>query len=154
MDEIDELIAQVRSHGQDIWLAGAQPEEAIAELEDALGVALPPSYRDFLARFGAARVSGAVVCGIAGGQPLSQAAESLHGETVRLRGTLGLPAHLLVIQSDKRAPYCLDSGRPGPGGEYPVVCYQVRERRVEHLADSFGEWLVEWLLRPTAEGEV
>ena len=91
--------------------------------------------------------------GPVGGQALGQRPGGLCADTLRLRAEKGLPEHFLVIQPDERFPYCLDTSRPPPEGEYPVVCYQFEAQRVEHLADTFVEWLVEWLLRPAVEGE-
>src|SRR5688572_12430269 len=101
MPEVDELIGQVRARGHDVWLAGPQPAEAIAALEGALGVALPPSYRDFLARFGAAAIYGSTVSGIIDGRPLQEAAGCLYGDTLRFREEWGLPGHLLIVQPDE-----------------------------------------------------
>jgi len=50
MDEIENLISQIREAGGEVWIAGPQSEEAIVELERAIGVALPPSYRQFLSQ--------------------------------------------------------------------------------------------------------
>jgi hypothetical protein len=153
MDEAEKLIASLQAQGRQVWLAGPQTEETIAELERVLAVRLPPSYRAFLTQFGAVTVQGASVSGILGGQPLGQGPGGLYADTLRLRAENGLPDHLLVIQPDDRFPYCLDISRSSLEGEYPVVCYQFEAQRVEHLADTFAEWLVEWLLRPAVEGE-
>jgi hypothetical protein len=90
MADVDDLIVQVRDRGHDLWLAGPQPAEAIASLERALAVALPPSYRDFLARFGGAAIYDSTVSGIIDGQPLQKATGWLYGDTLRFREEWGV----------------------------------------------------------------
>jgi hypothetical protein len=153
MDDIDLLITQIREAGDRLWIAGAQPEEAIAELERALGIPLPPSYRAFLTRFGGLAIVNSSISGIVNAKPLARGTGWLYGDTLRFRRDFGLPEHLLVIQPDEDAPYCLDSSAKMPDGEFPLVCYELHSRHVSRMAESFGEWLVEWL-RLRAESDI
>jgi hypothetical protein len=145
MDEIEDLIAQLREKGEQVSTVGPQSEKTIADLEHALGVTLPPSYRQFLAHFGGFKLLGSSVSGILDGQPLAKGTGSLYGDTQLFRRELGGPEHLLVIQPDQEAPYCLDTRKPDRNGEMPVVCYELDTKHVDRMAASFGEWFAEYL---------
>ena len=145
MEEMEELIDQLRENGEQVWIAGPQPEQAIAGLEHALGVTFPPSYRQFLAKFGAFKLLESSVTGIVDGEPLAKVAESLYGETERLRLDSDLPKHFLVIQPDEDSPYCLDTRKSGRNGEMPVVWYELDSGQIDRMASSFGEWFLDYL---------
>lgn len=129
MNDIDALIKSVREAGHDLWLAGPQSDAAIAELERAIGFVMPKSYREFLSRYGGFGIGGSFISGIVDGLPLSSDAGSLFGDTQRHRKEFGMPAHLLVVQADEDAPYCLDMSA-ARDGEFPVVCYELHSRHV------------------------
>ena len=151
MADVNDLIAQVRAKGHDLWLAGPQPSETIASLEQALQVTLPPSYRDFLTHFGGAAICDSTVSGIIDGEPLQKATGWLYGDTLRFREEWDLPPHLLVIQPDEDAPYCLDASAPGSDGEFPVVCFELHSRHASRIAENFGIWFQDWFLRNWTE---
>src|SRR5262249_7841412 len=141
----DVLIAQIREAGDDVWIAGPQSEEAIVELERATGVAMPPSYRQFLSRFNGFGVMNSFISGIIDGKPLDEGTGWLYGDTQRFRQDFDIPRHLLVIEADEDAPYCLDTSKRGQSGEFPLVCYELNSRLVGSMAPTFGEWFIEWL---------
>jgi SMI1-KNR4 cell-wall len=145
MDEIEELIDQLREDGQDVWVAGPQSRQAIAELEKALGVTLPPSYRQFLSRIGEFKLLNSSVSGIVDGKPLADDTGGMYIHTQRYRLENDLPEHLLVIQPDEDAPYCLDASAADEDGEMPVVCYELDSGHTERMASSFDEWFLEYL---------
>lgn len=81
MDEINSLIATVRQAGNNVWIAGPQSEVMIAELERGIGVAFPPSYRDFLRRFGSFGIVDSFISGIVDAEPLGTGTGWLFGDT-------------------------------------------------------------------------
>ena len=124
------------------------PDEAIAVLEEAFGVKLPPSYVAFLERFGWAESDisdGVTIAGVHDGDPYDPTASVLHN-TRRYRERWGLPGSLLVIQPDEDAPYCFDTGGAEADGEYPVVCYELSHQRSGRIAANFSEWLDDFVL--------
>jgi hypothetical protein len=145
MDEIDTFIAQIREAGDEVWMAGSQSEEAIVELERALGVAMPPSYRQFLSRFGGVGIVNSFISGIIEGKPLEKGTGWLYGDTQGFRDDFDMPEYLLIVQANEDAPYCLDTRRRSQDGEFPLVCYELHSRRVGDMAPSFGAWFVERL---------
>ena len=146
MATIPELLAQVEANGHEIWSDGPQPEAAIVALESKLGVRLPPSYRAFLAQYGGMAIYDSTTSGILGGEPLDESAGSLYGDTLRFRNEWNLPSHLLVIQPDEDAPYCLDTRSPSATGELPVVCYELHSTHENRIASDFDDWIRRFFL--------
>jgi hypothetical protein len=145
MDEIDALIERIRANGHKVWVAGPQSDEAIVELEQTLGVRMPPSFRDFLSRFGGFALGNSFISGIINNKPLATGTGRLYWDTQRFRREYGVPDHLLVVQPDEDAPYCLNMTAPKPDGEVPMVCYELHSRHIGRIAGSFREWFVNWL---------
>src|SRR3954451_15722313 len=141
MATIPELLARVESNGHTVWSDGPQPETAIGALESKLGVRLPPSYRAFVARYGGMAIYDSTISGIIAGEPLDESGGSLYGDTLRFRAVWALPGHLLVIQPDEDAPYCLDTRSPSGTGEFPVVCYELHSKRAGRIAADFDDWM-------------
>ncbi|MBM4072578.1 MAG: SMI1/KNR4 family protein [Planctomycetes bacterium] len=144
MVDYNELLDRIRGSGREIWVAGPQPAPALAALEQALGVKLPPSYRDFVVRFGALTMQDSAVSGIMDEDAVNEGFGWLYGDTLRCRQEFGLPEHLLVVQPDEGAPYCLDTRRPDASGEMPVVCYELHSGHERKIADDFASWLENW----------
>jgi len=153
LDEIESLIARIQANGDEVWIAGPQSDEAISALERAMGVPMPPSYRSFLRRYGGLGVFDSYISGIID-NAIGGGAGRLLDDTERFRRDYGLPPHLLVVQKDHDAPYCLDCQMPDARGEYPLVCYELHSGCQTRLNASFGEWLLIWLqLRADLEAD-
>jgi len=114
--------------------AGGASESAIAEAEAALGVRFPPSYRSFLARFGAANGYGYSVAGLfhypdKSRPPLWSDVVSLNLKIVRR--FCNIPSRYVAIGNDGGDyTFYLDTGATelespvvvlGPGRDYVVV---------------------------------
>jgi len=146
---IEQLIAEIESLGEVFEWAGPQSEASVAELEGALGVPLPPSYRAFLLRYGAGGIRAHEgISGIYDDEPLSMQLGTTYGDTLRMRTDRGMPAHLIVIErgDEHFPPMGLDTSRPGADGEYPVVGFWLISREIS--TDSyanFAEYLEESL---------
>ena len=142
---IEQLIAELEALGEVFEWAGPQSEASIAELERALGVTLPPSYRAFLRRYGAGGLRAHEgISGIYDNAPLTPNLGTTYGDTIRDRTDRGLPSHLIVIErgDEHFPPMCLDTSRPGPDGEYPVVGFWLLSRKVSTDSyASFAEYL-------------
>lgn len=146
MPTISELLAKVGANGHDVWSDGPQPEAAIIALETKLGARLPPSYRDFIAKYGGLAVHDSTISGILGGEPLDESCGSLYGDTMRFRDEYDLPHHLLVIQPNDDAPYCFDTSSPSAAGEFPVACFEVHSKHTKQIAADFDDWIRRFFL--------
>jgi len=145
MDKIEKMLDMIKANGDDVWVAGPQPETAVADLERKLGYKLPPSYRNFLLRYGSLKIFDTVISGIIDGKYEGDGAGLVVDDTDRYREEFHLPRHLLVVQPDEDAPYCLATSTPDAKGEYPLVCYDLQTGDVDPIAGSFGAWLLDTL---------
>src|SRR3954468_8953708 len=117
---IEQLIAELESLGEVFTWHGPQSEASVAELERALGVKFPPSYRAFLLCYGGGGIQAHTgISGIYNNDPLSMELETAYGDTLRMRTERGMPSHLIVIErgDEHFPPMCLDPSRAAPNGE-------------------------------------
>lgn len=147
MDRYDELIAAVEETGETLEFFGPQKEESIAALAQLLGVSLPPSYIEFLKRFGGGGTVGSGISGIYGDMPQALNDGTAYGDTIRTRTDFALPDHLIVVYRDESdAIWCLDTGATDATKEYPVVAYDAGRRRVSTtIAASFADFFENYL---------
>jgi len=149
--DIEALLERVKQNGHDVWIAGQQSEEDVAILEAALRVRLPPSYRQFLLRYGAMSIYDSHIVGIINGQPLGMDGGSIYGTTLDLRQEQGLLNYLIVAEPDDEAPYCFDTRYPDADGEFPLNCYELYSGADGKIADNFSQFIVKWFLETWAE---
>ncbi len=154
MKLIQDYIETLTDHAEGFTTAGPKSLAKVASLERALAVTLPPSYRDFLQRYGAVSHFGSYICGIWHADPLRATDGSVYNETIQFRTEDDLPAYLIVIEADPDAPCCIDTRKPSTDGECPVVCYDLHARQSEQIAANFEAFAQEWLeLRAMDESE-
>jgi hypothetical protein len=137
MNEIERLIAE--NVPSQVWRSAPANPAIIAECEARLGVCFPPSYRFFLAQFGAIDIGGSSISGVLDNSLEDLGGGSVVGDTLWFREEWQLPLNLVVIQADDEAPYCLDVSNGSP--ECVVVCYELHSNHASVIASSFSEWV-------------
>jgi hypothetical protein len=112
----------------------------VARVEAALGVALPPSYREFVSSIEPPHFPG-----------LAWIGEILDAS----RAVGNLPTFLVaVLTTADGDQICFDTRHPAPDGEYPLVLFHHELHRAEStefgpLGQTFPELLEALLLPPT-----
>lgn len=131
-----------------IW-AGPQQPATIRTAESILGLVLPPSYTEFVLNFGAGGVEGDEISGLRENNPFLHEEGNVCADTIRWRGEIGLPDHLIVVHAiEDELAYCLDSSTPDETEEYPVIAYDPdlpRSAKPRVVYVNFGEFLLEYL---------
>jgi hypothetical protein len=134
----------------DVAWEGPCPPDTIAAVEDALGVQIVGSFRDFLLKTGGGGLDMFSISAVPTAQPLGGLG-TVHGDTLHYRQNFWaspLPPHLLVIQRDQddNEPFCLDTSRT-VAGENPVVLFypSTRNGHTDRIAASFIDFLEEYL---------
>jgi SMI1 / KNR4 family (SUKH-1) len=130
-------------------IAGPASDAAIDAAEEALGCEFPPSYRQFLRRFGALTIPtnlGLVhhFVGIEKGDGQKGVVERTLGARVEKR----LSAHLVVVGmgADFQEWFCLDLDERDEHGEHPIVLFDARDNALDQkFYESFGQMLDEVL---------
>lgn len=127
--------------GLDHSFYGGVTKEAITDAEARLGVAFPPSYANFLRRFGSGYVSYQELIGLGGPSHLDVVELTAH---LRERAGISVfPRHLIPVLADGFGNYdALDTSQSGL--EVPVVQWLHDggdDQLPVVLASSYAEWL-------------
>jgi len=146
---IDRVTRRLKANDTACSIAGPASESAIAAAEEALGCEFPPSYRQFLRRYGALTIPtdlGVVhhFTGLDKGEDGKGVVERTLGARVEKR----LPAHLIVVGmgADFQEWFCLDLDERDDTGEYPIVLFDARDNALDQkFYDSFGQMVDEVL---------
>jgi hypothetical protein len=138
----------------DVSWVGPSSEDAISAVEQALGVEIRGSYRDFILKTGGGGLGTLYISPIPSDDPLS----GCYLDTLRYREEWcahKLPPHLIVIQRDPddNEPMCLDTSVVKNGENPVVLAYYQSSGKVEKVADSFMDYYCEWL-EPYFDGPV
>lgn len=157
--DLVELIERVRTRLSEIErrcdVAGPAPEDVVLAAEEELGASFPPSYREFLRRYGALGIPAdlAVVHDFVGVRQRDRGAllddeAGVVATTLGARAAKRLADHLIVVGKGANAAewFCLDTTRPRDGGECPVVLYDARANQIDQVFyDDFGAMVREVL---------
>jgi hypothetical protein len=123
-------------------------EAVVADAETVLGVRFPPSYRQWLLRYGSGYLATYELQGLAPDLPSQRDPEEVYvGDvvyTALLNRAEGLPLHLLEILSyEGDEVYYLDLS--SGDGEAPVLCREAGYHELHTVAPSFAEFLLKEL---------
>ena len=143
MNEIAVLLDRMQELEPQMHVYGPASDVAIQQLEASFGRPMPPSYRAFLARFGAFHIVNWCYSGIIADQT-NEGRGWAWTDTLVAREYCRLPEHYLVVQPDEDGFTCLDFSRVGSDGEHPVIYHRpFRETPFNELGSSYKAWLVE-----------
>lgn len=128
-------------------IAGPAPESSIDSAEQALGCVFPPSYREFLKRYGAITIPthlGLVHSFV--GLDAEEGYKGVVERTLGARVEKRLAGHLIVIGmgADFQEWFCLDLDDTDDAGEHPIVLFDARDNALDQqFYDDFGQMLAE-----------
>ena len=130
-----------------VRIAGPVSESAITQAEEALGCTFPPSYRAFLRTWGGIALPThlGIVHDFVGVAPGDSDGDVV-ARTLRAREERRLAEHLIVVGmgAQHQEWFCLDSSKPYPNGEYPVLMFDARDNALDQqFYDDFGQMLDE-----------
>ncbi len=148
--ELVERVRQRLGHQDNpVRIAGPVPEAAIAAAEQQLDCTFPPSYRTFLRTFGGIVLPThlGIVHDFVGVAP-GDGDGDVVARTLRGRDERKLPEHLVVVGlgAQHQEWFCLDTSKPLPNGEYPVLMFDARDNALDQqFYEDFGQMLEEVL---------
>jgi len=146
--ELVERVRQRLDHQENpVRIAGPVSENAITAAEEALGCTFPPSYRAFLRTWGGIALPThlGIVHDFVGVSSADSDGDVV-ARTLRAREERRLAEHLVVVGMGAQSQewFLLDSSKPLPNGEYPVLMYDARDNAVDQqFYDDFGQMLEE-----------
>lgn len=125
-----------------------QPEERVERAERRLGIRFPPTYRRFLLELGAGGVGSEEIYGLINDDFDESRPPQAVGLTLGLRREGQISDDLVVVYNlGQGSYYALDTGRPRPDGEAPVVGLTPglsgAGNELEVIASDFGSFFLE-----------
>ena len=139
-DAIAHLVARldqvpyILPNEQVIWQPLAATPEAIAQVQDALGLPIGGALREFLLLRGGGGLKSLPISGVDPLRPLARNRGLILGDTLHWRAR-GMPASLIAIQRDAadQAPVCAQATDGSENS--PIVRYA--HGQIEPVADDF-----------------
>lgn len=131
---------------EDSSVGGETRDDLIEQAENTLDTKFPPSYREFLRRFGHGGIGSMEIMGVYDGvDPSDTSPINLVGINLEERKS-GTPEDILLIEEGGNGDfYAIDLSSKGLSGEPQVVVWPIggTEDRdsLETVADDFGEFL-------------
>ena len=153
---IDEMITWINLVARTEKGAGASDQE-IVDVERAIGVQLPNSYKAFLATFGWARIDHDPLYGVGPDVPRPYALVR-HVISERTDCEPAIPKHLVPFMNDGAGNhYCLETSYMRDG-ECPVVFWDHEhedgsDQSPLQLSSSFDHWIVDRIIEHRTLGE-
>ena len=125
------------------YVTGPRSAEEVAEAEAELGLAFPPSYREYLLRLGYASRGGVEVYGLVAPERKRTGIPDVVWVTRRARADDGAPANYVLISEDGTGSYyVLDTGAAREDGECPVLLWHPGPGIQEPVAESFRDFFL------------
>ena len=144
-NEIINLINDNINNGASIETAGKVENEIIKKAEAELGLAFPPSYREFVSHFGCIEIDGRSFAGLFPDEDVNEDG-SVVSFTIFQRKDLGLPKEYIALDfQDGDYLLCLNSSSVNAEGESPVVLVSPVSFEETKLNDSFYDYLIDYL---------
>lgn len=131
---------------------GPKSEELVSLAEATLNLKFPPTYRDFLRRFGCGDISGQEFYGVIHENFETSGVPDAIWLTLNERRSSSLPNHLVIVfATGDGGYYTLDTSERNDDGECPVVAWEPGRStsgdNLPRIADDFGRFLLETIER-------
>lgn len=144
MAELEQALAAVARSDQ-AHFVGPRDPGLITAAEEALGVALPPTYRRFVAELGAGNVGSREFYGAIDSNFVESSIPDGIWLTLDERERFGFPKHLVILgETGMGEYYALDTSRRDAQGECPVVIWVAGQSKdgdvLEVVASDFGSF--------------
>jgi hypothetical protein len=148
---LDTVDALIKKYAAEVNTSGPKDEVLIARAESFLGVKFPPSFREFLQRWGALGFGPEEIYGVTGENFEEGRVPNGIWFTAQQR-KFGLPTvFVVVVNADGDQYFCIDTSQNGLDGESPIVIWDVASQTVIGTkSPSFGDFLLT-RLREAAE---
>lgn len=143
-DDVDQLLRD-----SDAFVAGGQTETMVAAAEAKLGVSFPPSFREYLLKWGNLSFGSYEYYGLTrNGNFENSTIPNCVWFTLRKRSQVGLPHSLVIFRNNDDDEYvCIDTDHVLNGGERGIAIWDNVERSVsQSLQMNFMDYLREELM--------
>ncbi len=142
VQDLEEAFELIEENGGDF--EGSKDELIIKKAESELGLIFPPTYRQFLSKYGCGDIEGLEFYGIIHDDFHNSGVPDAVWLTANERKS-GLPAEMIVVGSTGDGGYfVLDTSKKSSNGECEIFIYTVNGNTVKYSND-FGSFLLKEL---------
>jgi len=146
MEDFERAAALLAKHPGYGDYVGPCPLELVTLAEQALGLTFPPTYRQFVRRYGAGSF-GEEIYGVTSAEFVNDSIPNAIWLTLKNRRQFGLPAHYIEIgSSGEGSGYFINTSQTDRKGECPIVTSSnipEVDTPTEIIADDFGQFFLE-----------
>lgn len=147
-DDYETAARLIEEHAALADFEGPKLESLIRKAEAALGLDFPPTYRRFLAEFGAGDFAGEEFYGLIDDNFESSTIPDGIWLTLRERNNRSLPSNLIIVYAvGEGTVFALNAGKPNGVGEFPVVAvpidHRLKNNSFEMMAEDFGRFFLD-----------
>ncbi|HEV8535000.1 MAG TPA: SMI1/KNR4 family protein [Candidatus Limnocylindria bacterium] len=156
MAELQTALALIASHPERSRFVGPRSEALVDAAEGALGLILPPTYREFVLKLGAGNVGSFEVFGVVSADFRNSGIPDAIWLTLRAREEWPLPASMVAVYFDGATGYfVLDTSRRDAEAESPVLRWypglSSPATAQQVVAPDFGSFLLKTVESALAE---
>jgi antitoxin YobK len=146
MSDLEQAFQLIDQNEESADFSGPKPEELVRSAEAALGLALPPTYREFVKRLGCGGVTGEEFYGIIDGNFENSSVPDGIWVTLDERKKSNLPESLVIVGDNGRGGwYAIDTSTKNADGDSPIIEWWHKGVPTQVLATDFGAFLLESL---------
>ena len=143
----EKAVAIIENNSDDCDFVGPISSEMVAKAEKILALEFPPSYREFLLRFGAGDCWAEEFYGIIQNPETDKhAIPNAIWATLNAREVGNLPDHVIEIMSSGFGPiFVIDTSSINDHGENPILLYHFNGKS-EVISPSFGDFFYQRII--------
>lgn len=125
---------------------GPKSEELIRSAEAALGLTLPPTYREFALRLGCGDIAGEEFYGVINEDFENSSVPNGIWLTLNERNVASLPESVIIVADNGVGGwYAIDASQKNATGDSPVVEWLPNNLPSQVVAEDFGSFLLQRL---------
>jgi len=149
MEDLKKAFEIINKNAEEGRFSGPKAEELILMAERVLSLKFPPTYKEFLRRFGAGSIFGVEIYGITRAEFINASIPNGIWLTLREREDIQLPNNLIIIYDyDDGVYFAIDTSIITAEQENPVVAWaqDLPDNQIKIIAPDFGKFLLKIIL--------
>ena len=144
MSDLKEAFQLLEENAEAGEFSGAKPEELVSLAEDALGLRLPPTYREFIRQLGCGDISGEEFYGLVDDNFEGSSVPNGIWLTLNERKAADLPdSWIIVADNGLGGWYVIDASQKNADGDSPVLDWWPGNQPPQVVAEDFGTFLLQ-----------
>lgn len=146
VSELEQAFQLIDQNKASADFEGPKSEELVRSAEAALGLTLPPTYREFVRRLGCGDISGEEFYGIIKDDFEKSSVPNGIWLTLNERKVANLPESIIIVADNGVGGwYAIDTSKKNTDGDSPVVDWWPNNQPSQVVAEDFGVFLLQRL---------